>query len=297
MPGEAQIDGSSSDERQKGELSIQYATKLLFSSFRFSQGYPDLQDLFFQYIHQLHPEWKIDETFAAELFESSKKVLINFLNPGEQDSSTTLTKKISLHNPDPDTEMPFSVETIENDTQMEIKNMMAYFNGETPDTEEDTDKQLEPNVPSQVLSKIAVYLIERDEQFATGYSERIRKNMETDGTERYSPYKDPHLSYLCYFGLEGHSTGIAEYDHMFRSLREYLLQSPYEEMGGILYERDSKQRISESLRKRTLESGVEGSIKTMKQRLANTLNAYVSTHPNSTLGIQDGKVLLNIHQS
>lgn len=53
------------------ELSTEYAAKLIFNSFNFSQGSWVMQRRFFSYFHEIHPEWRIISHKQEEMIKKA----------------------------------------------------------------------------------------------------------------------------------------------------------------------------------------------------------------------------------
>lgn len=61
--------------RSAAELTLDHQIDLLWNSFDYSQGDPQLQLGIFDYLHLLHPEWLLDIKGAAALLPRIREML------------------------------------------------------------------------------------------------------------------------------------------------------------------------------------------------------------------------------
>lgn len=69
-------EGFEKREREEKPLDLDYASKLLFLSFRFSQGKSDeLQREIFKFLKVVHPEWQMDLDFQKNLTQKTEGIV------------------------------------------------------------------------------------------------------------------------------------------------------------------------------------------------------------------------------
>jgi len=214
------------------ELTTAKAIKLFFLSFRLSQGDGDLQDMIFKYLHFLHPEWSMPEEFREQLKIESASPFKKYL------SGSNGTKVLHV------SREPSAIDaTIDN----ELSSMQVNLNRKN---------KRKPSVYS-----IANEIMEKDFEYLCNRNGRERNSSIT-----YNPAQDPFLSHICFFALEGHSTGAEEYDQMFREVKVVVL------------------RLSKGHKVASRFMSVE--------RLKAVINKYAQTHPQSIPLLQSQEALL-----
>src|SRR5258708_32488889 len=85
-------------------------------------------------------------------------------------------------------------------TLTEFSKLQACLNVPIPD---------DPALPQE----LAELVILRDCQYRCG-----RPHQPIGSSKRYRAEADPYLSYLCYYGLEQHSTGSVEFDLIYQEV-------------------------------------------------------------------------------
>jgi len=190
---------------EKGEedepLTAEKASKLLFLSYRFSQGLPSLQKNIFRYIKVCHPEWRIDDALKEQIYERSEKIFIDYMKIAKGKGHAS----VAAGGADIDEEV------IKKDLSRELNEMSHIFSKGAEDVDE--------TLKHRVREDIAIGLITRDYEFLSREKGRPRSSDEQQGK---GVHADPFLSHLCYYGIEGHKTGSEEYDQMFSDVIGYI---------------------------------------------------------------------------
>lgn len=181
-------------------LSAQRGANLLFFSFRFSQGYPYLHGEIFQYLHITHPGWRIANTLKKEVFTTVMGRIHNFVSHSQPEEDAHQSQTRILH---PHTNTNNITRAIELGKQ--LHKMQNVLNS-------DHFRQKEDLVPS-----LTIDMIERDYLFLAQNKGRPRSDPDAS-----KPSQDPWLSQVCYYGLEGNTTGIPEYDQMFSDIKTHI---------------------------------------------------------------------------
>lgn len=183
-------------------LTVEKAEKLLFLSFRFSQGDPQLQMYFFSWLQRMHPDWKIDEPMQAAINKHAKPHFEKFLQSKE-------IKPNPLHKKITEVETPLELET---------NQMRVIFNQDINKLLSQEREMLEYVTSYNVLIKrIAQEIAARDKAYLLSQGGRERPL-----NVRPTVANDSWLSHLCYYALAGHSTGSEEYDQLFREIKNHV---------------------------------------------------------------------------
>jgi hypothetical protein len=172
-------------------LTPEYGVRVLFHSFRYSQGDPELQQLIFVYLHNLRPAWTIDENLEEEISTRFIPLAKQFLNQ---------YKPTTFHADTP--------ETVESSTKSELDAMLGVFS-------ESLDEE-------SVIPTITEHLIQREYRFLRKGRDRKLPSKSFQKT----PLTDPWMSHFRYFALEGHPTGLTEFDQMFQEMKKFWEHDP-----------------------------------------------------------------------
>lgn len=218
-------------------LTVEKAVKLFFLSYRFSQGFPTLQRMMFEYIKKRHPGWKIGEKLRGEIFERSLETFSNYMKAvaGRAHTEKAASGKA------------LSEAMINNDLEQNLRWMAEAFYLRA----KDIDK-------SSTLQFIARQIVERDVQFLSREKGRPR----AQGAQGKSVHEDPFLSQVCYYGIEGHGTGSPEFDLIFQDVVEYLrAQKETEKKEGYLTDQNFLGKLDFVIAKyNAMHPGVEVSL-------------------------------------
>ncbi len=178
-----------------------YAALVFFHSFRHSQGMPALQEGIFHYLKYANPHWTMSPEQKVEMQTIAKRKIENHLfgkngQPKQKYIHTQLTPTKSN----------------EEILEMSKKMQQAFNNG----------KGYSHN---QLIMSIIEMMTERDAKFLFGGGIPNAGNQverERFIHESTNPLLDKNLSFLCYYGLAGNTTGIVEIDEMYKDLTSYL---------------------------------------------------------------------------
>lgn len=192
------------------ELTPEYAARIIFDSFRFSQGDPDLQKQIFAYLHGIRPKWKISNDLLNKISKEFTFRVRGFMGYSEE-PKPNVDRSLLHYN------LGASSESDPINDEMLI-DMEKIFNGE---------ETLIVNVPV-----IARGVIVRDKRYLLDKGRP--RTFHRSGPEK-SEMGDPWLSHSIYYGVEEHATGLPEFDQMFVEVGEYLRNNATRESGSILY--------------------------------------------------------------
>lgn len=238
----------SEPESSEQALTPEKALKLFFNSFRFSQGSNKALEGMFLYLHLSNPSWRITPEIREHLRVRGPEVFEKFL-VREEDKS--------LHKPFYPKELP--LREIRDSIRSEILSELHLFEGSF-------STEPTPHVPEGIgRNALAVLitkqLIEQDLRFLSLPGGRPRGAALAENPATTS--QDPYLSHICYYALQGHSTGIPEYDMLFSDIRDVIQRSFGRTEAGQLNNDDT--RVSLQLSSEHLE---------MLQRVAAIYNAH-----------------------
>jgi hypothetical protein len=203
---------------QPTDLTEEKARTLLFLSFYFSQGKEDLQERIFHWLHSAYPSYKIPEEMEQSVYESTVKTIRRFA----PEPLETETSESSGDNPQKPSNHPIlTTSQIENDTSAILGHMANYFNNYPPGPLETRTSELVEGMNS---------IIDRDYHFLIEEDGRPRKENENS----QSLMSDRYLSHICKYGFEGHTTGLSEYDTMFKMASNFLLPPPIRHQSNLV---------------------------------------------------------------
>lgn len=100
------------------------------------------------------------------------------------------------------------IQEVEDSIEKETRDMKDFFDGSTGE-----DRGI-PQTKEELLEAIIGSIIARDFTYLNRTDGRPRSH---EGG-RMSAATDPFLSHLVYYGLQGHSTGMKEYDELFAEM-------------------------------------------------------------------------------
>lgn len=221
----------SKQEHEQKEFSPEYALKIFFLSFRFSQGNNPLQETIWRYLHTLRPEWRITEEGERFIKDKATSVFEQFLW-GKQAAHPPLSRK-TLQWPESkgsgllgDTRPP---EPLDLTTYLHknIDQMKAIFNEQT---------EVKKSERQDLVHTLAQEMLDRDREFIVQrWKGRPREGMEG----KQNAETDPFLSYICHYALETHTTKVQEYDLMFKEIKNVFLTAikkdkPFLIKGGLI---------------------------------------------------------------
>lgn len=192
------------------QLTTEHAANLLFSSFRFSQGNPDLQELIFRYLRIAHPEWAIQGDY------SDLPNLNNSLNRVFKEAETYVLKsgKTQYH----------PLKGKEESENIDEERMNRVFGAEMSTMENilfgHWDQEKVPPegwAKDYIVQSLAQGIVERDYYFLVEHGGRDRQ-----GGDPHKVESDPWSSHIVDYGLNGSTTRMTEYDQMFRDVNDYI---------------------------------------------------------------------------
>jgi len=209
---EAAPEESQQEEQEQEPLGAKHGAKLLFLSFRFSQGSPDLQDIIFMYLHTIKPHWKIGgRELKDEIFQAVRSPIYNFLLTGATEQDSSLYTRDTYHKKTTNKQEEITKEKwkegADETIQRELTAMQDIFGGDRKTPEK-----------SFLLTNLAGTIIKREHKYLAGEG-RPRGEQEPI---RRTAATDPFLSQLCWYGFLGHSTGTEEYDRMFQDVALHI---------------------------------------------------------------------------
>lgn len=177
MEGKSQAKPPKIEKSSIEYLSDEKVVRLLFLSFRFSQGSPILQGQIFHWLHAQYPNYKINE----DNFENTEELL---------------SKNITKYLLSPKTAHAPQVSDV---IETEVKRQTASF-AQKINSNRNEEVEL-------ILESLADRIIIKDVEFT--------------GRERDDKSK-LHDSQLITYGWNRQSTGMPEYDEMFRQVKDFV---------------------------------------------------------------------------
>jgi hypothetical protein len=192
-----------SSPEAKKELTVENAAKLLFFSFRFSQGYPALQEYIIQWLSARFPDYRIDSIFKEvedKLIEMIRKFSLKTPSVHQKEVHTSEgRKKVS----DPN--------VLDNEVGNVMNWAKVYF---APQIDGNTNIYgVERHGIKVLLAQITSAIIERDYLF-----------LVEDGGRGRPREKGKFESHFISYVLNQKPTGCAEYDQMFKEAGVFIKQ-------------------------------------------------------------------------
>ncbi len=170
-------------EAQLTGLTPDYAARILFQSYKHSQGLSGLQRDIFRYIHTIHPTWYMDNEQRKKVEELSEDRIIKY-------------RSSSLHS-----------EADANDIKSVLVDMQSALNyGED-----------EGRGRGSLVKEVTRCIVERD--YA---SLKLRNGRPRQLPNQNNPATDPWLSFLVYYGLNGNTTHLPELDRMYSDVEKFV---------------------------------------------------------------------------
>lgn len=182
---------------------------LLFSTFRFSQGQPDLEGKLFLWLNRQFPGYRIDNESFKSVLETAQKRNSTYIlkRPGSMHAIKDASGKAI-------TSINFATETA-------LSKMQAVFNGNRSEVNQYKDLS-----DSELLETIREDMILYDTRHLESATGRKR-------TVDYIPNKpetDPRSSQFVDYVLKGLETGTPEYNKMFREIKAAFIKSVKEDL-------------------------------------------------------------------
>jgi hypothetical protein len=199
-------------------LTVSYARRVLFLSYRFSQQNRGLQRSIFRYLHTIRPEWKIpDKDFKVELADSAIKQFTNYVIPKHDVQMHPVNGKHTQSG------KRINEQDVYVSVNQEVTSMEQVFNDiepDNPNSSEGIEWQLGLHLRSaqQLLPSIVSRMLNSDYYFLVEEGGRDRA-----GIPSTTPQADPWSSYVIDYGIQKYPTGLAEYDQLFSDIRSYIV--------------------------------------------------------------------------
>jgi hypothetical protein len=163
--------------------------KLLFLSFRFSQGFPDLQKEIFKYLHREHPEWKMRTDSKSAIIESLREKVQYVL-------------KLQTHT-------RVDEANIASELENRLQQMTVIINSE---------KKIDE---SPICRTIFTLMLQQDRKYLCLSENNARPRLDPHADA--NTFVDAHFSHVCHFVIQGNPTGHPALDGMCTDLRGMLL--------------------------------------------------------------------------
>lgn len=199
-------------------LTEKRAKRLLFLSFKFSQGSKSLQLRLLEYLRAVHPDWRIDLELAQDILSTTVPAIQRYIDP-------TVSSTARIRHVQKDT-----LDDVGNEGQTRgaINMMRGVFNDNHGDANDGAEHVI-PNIINGIMERDSYYL-------------QVGRPGRSDEAPTASGHDDQYLSQLCYYALGGHSTGDQDYDGMFQRIRAYIGEARPEEFEQAVRLRYSQLR-------------------------------------------------------
>lgn len=181
------------ENQPQEEIQIDEMTKLIFLSYRYSQGSQALQKDIYSYLTALHPEWTLSPRGRSIIADKLNKRINQFLHNDEivlQPTILSHPQKSKQH-----VRGSIGEELIIFEDELNAGNRYKDFD----------------------IESLTKYILDRDIQFVRDGRERI-----SPLASQASPIFNPRLSHIFHYGFEGNNAGAKEYDRMFKDITTFL---------------------------------------------------------------------------
>ncbi len=202
MENVIEISNPQKEEVASNGLTLKKAEDLIFWSFYFSQGDPELQRDLFRYIHFSQPKWDAQELNRVELTEKLNGRIERFFNLNQVDNP-------ALH------PVVKGDDVIKNNIESEVSDFYLFVRNI------DSDALYSFTTKEKVIDMLSAKIAKRDERFKRKWIIQ-QKRKRTLPDDKSNPMRDRDLSQLCYYGLEGNTTRIGEFDQMFKDVSDHV---------------------------------------------------------------------------
>lgn len=206
QPGEACVSPAEAAGALAAEsLLPKEVPKLLFLSFRHSQGSPDLQQWLFDYVYSVSGQQPLSSAEEQGLRRSLSRAIQSYFRMDSYGASTaayhtTIQTKL---------------------VAMEVKRTLSLWRQANERSTPLTRPYIMRELTSEVVSRDAYYLLQ--------HNGRARAAGESPC---HPVHHDPFFSFIGYYALEGHATGLAVLDRLYGDVKTLIEQSQQAKQGN-----------------------------------------------------------------
>jgi hypothetical protein len=172
------------------------ATKLLFLSFRHSQGSPELQRWLLDYVRSVSGQLLLPERWEAPIKRSLSKAISTYLDFSDKQNSAAPHHK------------PVSYDLLTHEVYRSYESMQQAL---TRSTALFTQKD--------IVYMTTVDMLKRDRAFLIEQAGRPRAAGMAAGEPFHS---DASFSFIRYYALEHHATGLAVFDGLYQDIDDLI---------------------------------------------------------------------------
>lgn len=183
------------------ELNAEEGAKILTKSFELGQGYPMQQRLVLNLAADLRPTWVVTPETIADIREVTLRKVFTFLKPHSQEELPEENRRL-VHKHKED-----------NDIVGELNDRLADF-------EKTFSPQRKRREKTRSILELRDTMVTQDLTYLKSMEGRPRHNVNPD-----TPKGDPRFSYICYYALQGNTTGSELWDEFFQVIHEDILRT------------------------------------------------------------------------
>lgn len=182
-----------------GEWTQQAATKLLFHSFRHSQGSPVLQEWFFEYVRSVSGQLLLPKDWKTPVKRRLRQAITTYLDFSEkQDSAAPYHKRV-----------PYDLLTRETNR---VYDRLAQA----------VTRPVSIHPHSQIRFMITVDILQRENEYLL---ERNGRPRAEDLPEGEPVHALSFFSFIQHYALERHPTGLTVFDQMYQEVADLIQTS------------------------------------------------------------------------
>lgn len=174
-------------------LTPEHASKLLFFSFKYSQGQGELQTFLIDWLCQTNSTWRLSVTDLDTIMTLTQDRIYRYFGRSE-DNHTALKPPYhrSIHADVIKAQVKIYTETMQYAAHGRLRN-------------------------SHCFDYLVPHLINADFNYLSRHQGRFRMN-----TTKNNPNSDQYQSQLLWYGALGHNCEMPEYSHIFEDVWQYI---------------------------------------------------------------------------
>ncbi len=189
---------------EKPKVDVDHMAKLLFLSFKFSQGDGGLQQQIFDYFIMKGQIPSLSQDMRKQIASRAQSMAKRYFMGNQKHTTEGGTEEKPV--------------PLESEIEKEMLKQIGLL-GSVPPERGRTLKGFLGIIAENIIAQDYKYLIQ----------EKGRPNRAKSETSSYEPTLDPYLSHICYYGILEKNTGLEEFDDLFGQIRNVVQKDP---LGG-----------------------------------------------------------------
>lgn len=198
---------------QKSNLTAQHLARVLFYTFKFSQGSEPLQGKLMEFEHKLHPDWILTPELLSQTQELGKEMIARYFAPDEKGQNI---KHLNVS---------WQIAGVLHKQLEHFQKVMAGSINPTS-----TLNTLAKDIARGVLRRDHFYLVIRNSGrprvknqdtfiYERGQPSRAVELVDPDLAQ--NPLYDKYFSYFKHYILDGNPTGLEDFNLLFKMINHF----------------------------------------------------------------------------